>query len=439
MFIQNSQSQHLTPMNYSPLSRRGFVKTASFFGAASFSILPNVYGQNAPSRKLRVGIMGLKRGLAHIRSFQGATNVEIAYVCDVDRDRAAEGAALAGNGQSKSPKVVGDFRTILEDPDVDILSIAAPNFWHAPATILACEAGKHVYVEKPGSYDPQEGEWMVDATRKYDRKVQQGTQRRSYPSMIEGMAKIKGGAIGKVLYARTWYRNSRDGIGRGKPAAVPQNLDYELWQGPVPRAPYKDNLIHYNWHWHWTYGGGELINNGVHALDLARWGLGVDFPTRVSYQGGRYHFDDDQETPDTGTAQFDFGDVGASWDGSSCHRRDDENLAFCTFYGEGGSIAFDKAGFAIYDSKGKLVEQTAGTPGDVPHFQNLCDAIRDDVPLTQEIAEGQKSTLWCHLGNIAYRTQSVLDIDSGTGRILNNPQAQRLWKRSYAKGWRPKV
>jgi len=383
--------------------------------------------------------MGLKRGLAHVQSFQNAANVEIAYVCDVDQNRAAEGAALASQGQSKSPKIVGDFRRILEDSSVDILSIAAPNFWQAPASILACEAGKHVYVEKPGSYDPQEGDWMVKAARKYDRKVQQGTQRRSYPSMIEGMRKLHSGAIGKVLYARTWYRNSRDTIGRGKLAPVPDYLDYELWQGPVPRAPYKDNLIHYNWHWHWAYGGGELINNGVHALDLARWGLGVDYPTRVSYQGGRYHFDDDQETPDTGVAQFDFGDVGASWDGSSCRKREEENLAFCTFYGEGGSMAFDFSGCVIYDLDGKVVETVLGTPGDVPHFQNLCDAIRDDAPLTQEIGEGQKSTLWCHLGNIAYRTQSVLDIDSATGRILNNSNAQKLWKRNYAKGWKPKV
>ncbi len=383
--------------------------------------------------------MGLKRGLAHIRGFQSATNVEIAYVCDVDRNRAREGAVLAGKGQSDSPKVVTDFRRILDDPSVDILSIATPNFWHAPATILACQAGKHVYVEKPGSYDPQEGKWMVEAARHHGRQVQQGTQRRSYPSMIEGIAKLHSGIIGKPLYARTWYRNTRGSIGKGKPAPVPDFLDYELWQGPVPRAPYKDNLIHYNWHWHWDYGGGELINNGVHALDLARWGLGVDYPTRVSYFGGRYHYDDDQETPDTGTAQFDFGDAGASWDGSSCHRRQSENLAFCTFYGEGGSMAFDTAGYTVYDPKGKAVEQNPGTPGDVPHFQNLCDAIRDGVTLNLDISEGQKSTHLCHLGNIAYRTQSVLEVDPTNGRIRGNPQAAKLWERRYAKGWRPQV
>lgn len=420
-------------------SRRAFVKSASAVGIASFSILPSIQGQQVPSRKLRVGVMGLKRGAAHIRGFQQVPNVEIAYVCDVDKNRAAEGGVLASKGQAKAPQVVSDFRSILDDKEVDILSIAAPNHWHAPATILACKAGKHVYVEKPGSYDPQEGEWMVAAARKYDRRVQQGTQRRSYASMIEGMDKLHSGAIGKVLYARTWYRNSRDTIGRGNQAAVPDYLDYDLWQGPVPESPYKDNLVHYNWHWHWQYGGGELINNGVHALDLARWGLGVDYPKRVSYFGERYHFDDDQETPDTGVAQFDFEDSGASWDGSSCHRRTGEDLPFCAFYGEGGSVSFDTAGYKIYDLKGAVLEENPGTPGDVPHFQNHCDSIRDGVALTQEIAEGQKSTLWCHLGNIAYRTQSVLDIDPESGRILNNAKANKLWRRRYRKGWTPKV
>ncbi len=427
------------------LSRRNFVKSAGVASAVSFAVLPNLYSQTAPSRKLRVGVMGLNRGQSHILGFQAVPNVEIAYVCDVDKNRAAEGAALAGEGQKKLPKAVGDFRHILEDPDIDILSIAAPNFWHAPATILGCEAGKHVYVEKPGSYSAEEGELMVKATRKYKRKVQMGTQRRSYASMIAGMKKLHEGAIGKIHYARTWFSRTRTSIGHGKPAAVPDYLDYDLWQGPVPKRPYKDNLVHYNWHWHWHYGGGELANNGVHALDIARWGLRVDYPTRVTYLGSRYHFDDDQETPDIGTAQFDFGEVGASWDASSCHGRKDENLAFCTFYGEGGSMAFDTAGYKVYDLKGRMIDEREGTSGDsfstasVPHFQNFCDAIREDTPLNQDIGEGQKSTLWCHLGNIAYRTQSVLDINPTTGRIKNNPEAQKLWERTYRKGWKPKV
>ena len=423
----------------SPFTRRSFLKQAAAIGAASYAAFPNIQAQGSPSRKLRVGVMGLKRGTAHIRGFQAVPEVEIAYVCDVDQKRLADGVKLANAGQTTSVKGVTDFRKILDDSSVDILSIATPNFWHAPAAILGCQAGKHVYVEKPGSYDPQEAEWVVKAARKYDKKVQQGTQRRSYQSMIEGMAKLRDGLIGEVRFARTWYNNSRGSIGKGKRATPPSHLDYDLWQGPAPRRPYQDNLVHYNWHWVWHYGGGELINNGVHALDLARWGLGVDYPTKVTYLGGRYHFDDDQETPDTAVAQFDFGDKGATWDGSSCLRRKDENLAFCSFYGDGGTMAFDFSGYKVYDTEGALVEEREGTPGDVPHFANHCDAIRDGVALNQDIVEGQKSTQWCHLGNIAYRTQSVLEVDPKTGRIRNNPAAQKLWGRSYNKGWKPKV
>lgn len=403
------------------------------------ALLPSLKADSAPTQKLRVGVMGLQRGRAHIKGFQAVPNVEIAWVCDVDQKRAAAGAAMANQGQQTPVKVTGDFRKILEDGSVDILSIAAPNFWQAPATILACQAGKHVYVEKPGSHTPEEAEWMVQAARKYKRKVQMGTQRRSYPSMITGMRKLHEGAIGRILHARTWYVSARQGIGKGIPGPVPDSLDYDLWQGPVPERPYKSNLIHYNWHWHWHYGGGELLNNGVHALDLARWGLGVDYPSQVSYFGTRHYFDDDQETPDTGVAQFDLGEASASWDGSSCERRAHEKVAFCTFYGEGGSMAFDSSGYKVYDPKGKLLDELAGTPGDVPHFQNLCDAIRNGTPLTQDIAEGQKSTLWCHLGNLSHRTKATLQIDPQTGRIVNNEQAMQLWKRTYRDGWQPKV
>ena len=426
-------------MPASPFTRRSFLKQATAIGAVSYAAFPNIQAQGSPSRKLRVGVMGLKRGMAHVRGFQAVPDVEIAYVCDVDQTRMAEGVNVANAGQSAKAKGATDFREILDDPSVDILSIAAPNFWHAPASILACQAGKHVYVEKPGSYDPQEAEWVVEAARKHDRKVQLGTQRRSYQSMIEGMAKLRDGLIGDVRFARTWYNNARGSIGKGKQTRPPAHIDYDLWQGPAPRRPYQDNLVHYNWHWVWHYGGGELINNGVHALDLARWGLGVDYPTKVTYLGGRYHFDDDQESPDTAVAQFDFGDKGATWDGSSCLRRKDENLAFCSFYGDGGTMAFDFSGYKVYDTEGTLVEEREGTPGDVPHFQNHCDAIRDGVALNQDIEEGQKSTQWCHLGNIAYRTQSVLEVDPKTGHIRNNPRARRLWGRSYSKEWKPKV
>lgn len=422
-----------------PLSRRNFVKQGAAAGAAftTLGYVKSLKGADAPANKLRVAVMGLGRGKGHISAWSRVPGVEIAYVCDVDEKRLAEGVRATETRQSSKPKTATDFRRILDDPEVDILSVAAPNFWHAPATILACKAGKHVYVEKPGSHNAREGELMVAAARKYDRYVQMGNQRRSYPSMIESMARLHDGAIGKVLYARCWYKASRSSIGKGKPVPVPETLDYDLWNGPAPEHPYLDNLVHYNWHWRWHFGGGELANNGIHALDIARWGLGVSYPTRVTYLGGRYHYDDDQETPDTGVAEYHFGDSGASWEGSSCHPRKQEKLAFVSFYGEGGSMECDSAGCTVYDINGKEIDRVPGKAGDVPHFTNLADCVRHGGHLNSEIAEGQISTLWCHLGNIAYRSGQTLDIDPKTGKIVDNPEAMKFWSRDYRKGWEP--
>ena len=280
---------------------------------------------------------------------------------------------------------------------------------------------------------------MVKAARKHNRKVQMGNQRRSWPGVIEGMEKLRAGAIGKLLYSRSWYNSARGGIGHGKPVPVPERLDFSLWQGPAPERAYKDNLVHYNWHWHWHWGNAELGNNGVHALDVARWGLGVGYPRRVTCNGGRYHFEDDQETPDTTIASYDFGPVGMTWDGSSCHPRPQENLPFVTFYGEHGSLENEGGGYKIYDLKKKLVEQGNGPGGETGHIENFFNAIRHGTPLNSEIEEGHISTLLCHLGNIAYRAGQELHTDPENGRILKNSDAMKYWKREYRKGWEPKV
>jgi len=342
------------------------------------------------------------------------------------------------SGQERPAKFVKDFREILSDPEVDVISIAAPNFWHAPATILACQAGKHVYVEKPGSHNAREGELMVEAARKNDRKVQMGNQRRSFPGIMEGMAKLHGGVIGTVRSGRANYFSGRKSIGQGKPAPVPANLDYTLWQGPVPEYPYKDNLVHYNWHWHWHFGGGEMANNGIHSLDLVRWGLQAGAPKRVTFLGGRYHFQDDQETPDTAVAFFDLGTCGVHWEQSSCHPRKPEAPAFASFAGDNGAMHFTSNGYAIYDLSGKQLEVQNGPGSEAVHFQNLADAIRDNAPLHSEIAEGQQSTRWCHLANIAYRSGLVLDIDPATGHSLQE-EGMKFWGREYRPGWEPKV
>jgi len=383
--------------------------------------------------------MGLSRGLDLVRSALEIPNTEVIHVCDVDADRIARGRKVAGEKQGKEPAGEKDIRKVLEDNSLDALFIAAPNHWHAPAAILGCAAGKHVYVEKPCSHNPWEGEMMVRAARRHNRKVQMGNQRRSWPGLIEAVEKLRAGAIGPVRFARCWYDNTRGSIGMGKPAPVPERLDYDLWQGPAPERPYKDNLVHYNWHWHWHWGNAELGNNGIHALDVARWGLGAGHPRRVACLGGRYHYQDDQETPDTTLATYDFGGTGASWDGSSCHPRPQEKRPFITFYGDGGSLENHGGGYKIFDLKGKLIEEQNGPGGEKIHIENFFAAIRDGRKLNSEIAEGHISTLLCHLGNIAFRTGQSLEIDSATGRILNSETAMRHWQREYRPGWEPRV
>ena len=422
-------------------TRRDFVrKTTVFsFGLAAAPLATRAQVSKSPGEKLIVGVMGLGRGGDHIRALQQISNVEVAYIADIDDERLGRSQKAAFANAEKQPKPVKDFRRILDDKNVDALFVAAPNHWHAPATILACAAGKHVYVEKPGSHNSREGELMVEAARKYKRVVQMGNQRRSWPGVIEAVEKLKEGAIGEVRSARCWYNNARASIGRGQQVPVPANIDYSLWQGPAPERPYTSNLVHYNWHWRWHWGGGELSNNGPHALDVARWGLGVECPTRITCNGGRYHFEDDQETPDTTIATYHFGTKGLMWDGSSCAPRSQEKLAFVTWYGDKGSMEQVGNGYKIYDPKGKELGEGNGPGGDKVHIENFLQSIRGDAKPNSEIAVGQTSVLLCHLGNIAYRTGRTLQFDPVARKIIGDANAQTYWSREYRPGWEPKV
>jgi predicted dehydrogenase len=423
------------------MNRRHFLKSSSTVTTtlALYGAVPGLRGADAPSRRIRVGVMGLGRGMDHVRALQQIPGVEVAWLCDIDTRRIDAAAKWMDGKQERTARTTQDFRQMLDDSSIEAITIAAPSFWHAPATILACSAGKHVYVEKPGSHNAQEGEWMVEAARRHNRKVQMGTQRRSWPGVIEAIDKLRAGVIGKVLSVRTYYDNARPSIGRGKPAPVPANFNYDLWQGPTPERPFVDNLLHYNWHWRWHWGGGELANNGVHALDLARWGLGVDYPTRVTYVGGRYHYNDDQETPDTAIATYDFGNSGASFDHSSCNPRAQAKHPWLTFFGEGGALVQEGNGYKVYDLKGVEIGTGTGPGGDVVHFKNWIDAIRDGARLNQDIEDAQRSTLLCHLGNIAHRIRREIHFDPVSRKIVGEPAALPLWGRDYRTGWTPKV
>jgi predicted dehydrogenase len=430
------------------LTRRDFLKQSSVFalGAAAFSAAPAIAAPGSPNGKVRLAVIGCNaRGMAHIRTFVKLDDCQIVYVCDVDSRVVSKGIAAVESAGKPAPKGIADIRKLLEDKDVDAVSIAMPEHWHAPATIMACAAGKHVYIEKPGSHNPREAQLMVQAARKYNRVVQMGNQRRSWPWVIESIEALHGGAIGDVHFARGWYTNKRESIGKGKPAPVPDWLNYDLWQGPAPEVPFRDNILHYNWHWFWDWGTGEIGNNGVHALDLARWGLKVGLPSQISCTGGRYFYDDDWETPDTITATYDYGNKYIIWEGQSCAPRGFEGTGFgVSFFGSQGCLAMAGSDTKIFDNSNKVIREISGKQRDLfsfdaAHFQNFLDGIRKGATLRSEIEDGQVSTMMCHLGNISYRVGRTINYNPDKSQIIRDNDATKLWSRQYRKGWQPKV
>ena len=444
-------------------TRRNFIKHA-VTGAAALSfggILPGFSAKSYASiigsnDRIKVAMMGVNaRGLALASNFSLQPNCEITYVCDVDSRAAEKCIAKVATTQKKRPKAQPDFRKALEYKDVDALVVAAPDHWHAPAAILASQAGKHVYLEKPASHNPNEGEILVAAVGKYKNVIQMGNQRRSWPNIVAAIKELHNGVIGRPYFAKTWYSNNRPSIGIGKIAAVPDYLNFDLWQGPAPRQAFKDNLIHYNWHWFWNWGTGEALNNGTHMVDIARWGLQVDYPTKVSSAGGRYRYNDDWETPDTQVINMEFGNKGAiSWEGRSCNGRTVEGATVgVIFYGENGTLQIDgNNAYVIHDLNNKLVKSVKNdvvvdatsltNPSQVLdgyHIQNFFNAIRKGENLNADILSGHQSTLLVQLGNIAQRSGSTLDIDASNGHILNNKEALKFWSREYQPGWEPKV
>jgi predicted dehydrogenase len=310
--------------------RRDFIKKVAIttggiaLGSRTFGFTARSYNRIIGANdRIHVAIIGLNgRGGSMCTTFAKSANCLVNTVCDVDsRTIPITQKKVAAASKGDAPKGEGDVRKVMADKDIDAIYIATPDHWHAPMAIMGCQAGKHVYVEKPLSHNPHEGEMAVAAARKYKRVVQMGAQRRSAPLAIQAVKELHEGVIGRVYFAKAWYTNKR-AANYYKPSAVPAWLDYELWQGPAPRKPYMDGLIHYNWHWKWHYGTGEALNNGTHEVDLARWGLGVDLPTRVSSVGGRYQFQDEWETPDTQIITMDYpGRVSLMWENRSSNGR----------------------------------------------------------------------------------------------------------------------
>ncbi|WP_020472514.1 Gfo/Idh/MocA family protein [Zavarzinella formosa] len=415
-------------------NRRTFLASAAVaaaFANPARAIEPDV---------VTLGIIGSGgRGNELLRAF-GKVKTRIVFVADPDVARREKLADASAKELKQETKAVNDFRTMLDSKDVQAVVVATPNHWHAPAAILGCSAGKHVYVEKPCSFDPNEGELLVAAARKNKRHVQMGNQRRSFDVYMEAVKLLKAGEIGRTYLAKSWYFNNRPTIGAAKPGDVPKGLDYALWQGPAPAKPFQPNFLHYNWHWFWNWGNGELGNNGIHSIDVCRWGLGVEYPIRVSSTGGRYQFADDQETPDTNNVTYDFPDRKTiTWEGISCMTAPGYSGYEIVFYGDKGTMAVRDNLIKICNPKGAEVKriEKAGNLG--MHLNNFLSAVMSDQPLNSEIEEGHKSTLLCHLGNISYRTGRTLNIDPKTGKIVNDKEASAFWSREYAKGFEPKV
>lgn len=441
-------------------SRRKFIKRVS--AGSSLMALGGIgYGFSATSYsrikgandRIVMGIMGVNgRGKKMAANFALQNNTEVLYICDVEDKALKKGLDAVKKAVGKTPKSEKDIRKMLEVKDIDAVYLAPPDHWHVPATVMGCVAGKHVYVEKPLSHNPAEGEMAIEAARKYKRVVQMGAQRRSWNKLAEGVKELQHGAIGNVYMAKTWYTNNRGSIGIGKVAPVPSNLDYELWQGPAPRRPYKDNLIHYNWHWFWHWGTGEALNNGTHEIDVARWGLGMDYPSKVSSVGGRYRYKDDWEAFDTQIITYEC-EKGASvvWEGRSCNGSLVEGAdRGVIFYGDNGTMRTGNDGYAIYDLDDKLIKEVKPevvvdgrntvSPSailDNPHIENFLDCVRNGGTPNADVEIGHKSTLWVQLGNISQRVGRTLDIDQKNGHILDNPEAMKLWGREYEPGWVP--
>ncbi|HVV99042.1 MAG TPA: Gfo/Idh/MocA family oxidoreductase [Planctomycetaceae bacterium] len=422
------------------LNRREFLGTTAL-GASLSALAPALFAVDDPPASkpdpVRIAVMGVNgRGKSLMSTFCSFPHVKLAYICDPDQAVIPSAMKIAEQKGQDSVKVVSDFRTALDDKDVDVLICAAPDHWHALAVVWGCEAGKDVYSEKPACHNIREGQEMVATARKHKRVVQIGTQRRSgtdYQALVQALQKDK--KIGDIKMVRTWITSARPNIGHVAVSQPPASLDFSLWAGPGPDNVYKTNLVHYHWHWRWDFGTGECGNNGIHGLDVARWGMGVEEPKIITCGGGKYAFDDDQETPDTQLATFDFGNGIITWEHRTWARRTIDGQTFgVEFYGTDGVAITGEGGWKIIDGD-KVVESHPSAELEKAHIGNFLDCIVSREKPNADVEIGVRSTQLCHLANIAYRTRSTLKWDAEKGTIVDNPAAQALMGRTYRKGF----
>jgi predicted dehydrogenase len=439
-------------------SRREFIKNSALgigglalgFSAQSYG---NIMGAND---RLNIAFVGLgNRVNGYYDSLASENNVHLEYICDVKKSARQTVLKELENKISYTPKETEDIKEVLDDKNVDAIFNATPDHWHTPGAIMALKAGKHVYVEKPCSHNMAENKLIVEAQRKYDDLiVQMGNQQRSSPLSMEIIDKIHEGIIGRPYKAVTFYSNGRDRVPKPKPQAPPHDLNWNLFQGPAPREPYKHKIWKYDWHWYgWKYGTAETGNNATHELDVARWALQVDYPQSAYVNANKQHYiDDGWSMYDTMYASFKFEDnKSIVWDGKSRNKYQTYGYGRGTIvYGTEGSVFVNRSLYKLFDRNGEKIEGksssdneqgiTIGGGGGMTnrHVVNFYEAIRNNEEQNSPIDEGAKSVYMCHLANIASRVDKPLDIDSSDGRINDN-EAMNLWGRDYEPGWEPKV
>jgi predicted dehydrogenase len=422
--------------------------------AASATFVSN--SAAAATDKVRIAVVGLRgQGNSHIRAYSGMEDVEIAALVDIDESVLDQRLEQVEKSGRKRPARYVDIRKMLEDKEIDAVSIATPNHSHALQTIWSLQAGKHVYCEKPQTHNIFEAKQVVAAARKYDKIVQGGVNARSHGGPIEAVKNMREGLIGDVYMARGLCFKRRDTIGRTPVEPVPAGVHYDLWLGPAPKTEFTKNRFHYNWHWFWAYGNGDFGNQGIHELDIARWGLGVKYPTKVSAIGGHFMFDDDQETPNTLNIAYEFNENGKHkmmvfevrhWDSNheagigGADGGKNVNTVGNTFYGSKGYLAIDGynkyeswIGQAGPDGKGRSLDKGPSKNEGGSNWRNFIEVVKsgDRSKQNNDIEEGCISAVLMHLGNISYRLGRTLNFDATKMAIVGDPEANKMLTRNY--------
>jgi predicted dehydrogenase len=449
------------------LNRRNFISsgTAGMAALGAISTLTSPERVLGANNRVRVAICGVHgRGNDHLQNYAKLQNVEIAALCDIDESVLAKRVAQMDKMALAKPATYVDIRKLLEDKSIDAISIATPNHWHSLMGIWACEAGKDVYIEKPCSHNLWEGGQLVKASQRYNRIVQHGTQIRSATAAREMVQKLHGGLIGETYMARGLCYKWRDTIGREAVQAVPAGVNYDLWTGPAPVLPFTKNRFHYNWHWNWTYGNGDLGNQGVHQVDVARWGMGLGFPNKVSAMGGHFMFDDDQQTPNDLNCTFEFNlpdgkrrmitfevrhwitnheaEIGTQALGTPEPKRaagqaklgplsGSHNSVGNIFYGSNGYLSTgdeDATTYAVWLGRNQDPQAPVQGGSERAHFQNFIDCVvsRNKADLHAPIEEGHISCSLVHLANASYRLGRTLNFNPETQQVINDEEANKL-------------